>query len=314
MEKSLLEQALEYAEHGFYVFPCREKYYGKRFNKKTGNWDDLLAKRPFSELAPHGIKDATLNKKQIEIWWKRKPNAMIGCDLARSGLFVIDLDFHNDGVNGINYWHSLGISDDGCGQVMTPTGKGLHIYFLDPKNLGVTRSNEKVGLDFRGGLNPVDGKGKGYSILPNSFWEMEDGQIKYYRALNDLFSIKKELTIEIAEKLGIIRKEKKNRGSYVSNLSSNEELKKAVKIIWELPFDIINDYDSWLRVGMYLRKFGDEGKYLWFKWTDEKYLSVKPNSKRRDLEYKWISILNKRDEITIGTLYYYLKGENNWEK
>lgn len=314
MDKSLLEQALEYAEHGFFVFPCREKYYGKRLNKKTGEWKELLAKRPFGEITPNGVKDATTDKKQIEIWWKRKKNAMIGCDLARSGLFVVDLDSHNKNVNGIDYWHSLGISDDGCGKVMTPTGKGLHLYFLDPNNLGITRSNEKIGLDFRGGLNSIDGKGKGYSILPNSYWEMDDGQIKYYRALNDLFSIKKELTLDIAEKLGMIRKKKENRGIYISNLSPNDELKKAIKIIWKLPFDVIDDYDSWLRVGMYLRKFGDEGKQIWFKWTNEKYISVKPSSKRQDLEYKWNSILDKRDEITIATIYYYSKGTTSWEK
>ena len=303
---SLSEEAVNYANHGIYVFPCRSKYEGKRLNKKTGQWDDLLAKRPVGELVNHGVKDATLDLDLIKIWWKRRPDSAIGADLGRSGLFVVDLDSHKKGINGIENWHRLGISDDGCGKVLTPNGGGLHLYFRDPNKLGVNRSNEEKGIDFRGGVDK-NGKGLGYAILPNSVIESDDGVKRKYTMLESIFDIKKELTIDIAEKLGIIRKERPKRG-YSSTIPIDKEFGIAEKILWKLPFEVIDNYSDWLRIAMYLRKFGDAGRDLWFKWTEEKYLKVNPNSKRTNLEYKWESILEEKDNVTIGTLKYYLNG------
>lgn len=304
---TLLEEALNYAKNNIYVFPCREKYYGKRLNNKTGKWDELLAKRPNGELAHHGVKDATLDSDLIRYWWTKKPESAIGADLGRSGLFVVDLDGHSKTANGIENWHRLGISDEGCGKVLTPNGGGLHLYFLDKQNLGITRANELKGIDFRGGVD-LNGKGKGYSILPNSKILSDDGVWRTYKMLESIFEIKKELTIDIAEKLGMIRKEKVNRGTITLKMSQDDEFKLAQEILWKLPFEVIENYDSWLRVAMYLRKFGENGKLLWLKWTDELYLKVKPNSKRNNLDYKWESILEEKDNVTLGTLKYYLNG------
>ena len=301
MEKSLLEQALEYAEHGYWVFPCRERDYGKRLNNKTGKWDLLTPKKP---LTFHGFKDASIDEKQIRIWWKQHPQAAIGCACEKSKIFVVDLDTHNEGVNGLDAWHKTGISDEGCHKVMTPSGKGLHIYFYDPNGLGRTNSNEETGMDFRG-------RG-GYVILPNSEIQMPDGSKKRYVALSNMLEKPKELTQDIVEKLGLVRKQKQNRGNYVNNLTLDEELEKAKKVIWKMPFSVVANYDSWLHVGLYLRKFGDAGKQVWFSWSEEKYFSVKPNSKRNgDLEYKWQSIQNKVDDVTLGTLYYYLQAHTD---
>ena len=290
MEKSLLEQALKYAEFGFFIFPCRYKHAGKILSKK-GKWIELKPKQP---LIQKGVLSATKDLKQIEIWWKRWPNAMIGTNLGMSNRFVIDIDNHK--VNGLDNWHSLGISDEGCQHVMTPSG-GLHLYF---SGQGRASTNEKLGIDTRGGDT--------YTLLPNSFVEDLEGNRKFYVALDDMFIEPRELTNDVIEKLGLVRKPKQDRGSYVSNLTLDEELQKAKKVIWKMPFDVIDNYDSWLHVALYLRKFGDSGKQVWLQWTDEKYLSVNPNSKRAtDLEYKWDSIQDKKEDVTLGTLYYYLK-------
>lgn len=305
---TLMDEALNYAEHGIYVFPCRSKYEGKRLNNKTGKWDDLNAKLPVGELVNHGVKDATLDLDLIRIWWKRRPESAIGADLGRSGLFVVDLDSHKKGINGIEHWHRLGISDEGCGKVLTPNGGGLHIYFRDPNRLGVTRSNEEKGIDFRGGVDK-NGKGLGYSILPNSVIEADDGVKRKYTMLESIFDIKKELTLDIAEKLGIIRKERPKRQPY-KNLSENDEFKEAEKILFSLPFEVIDNYSDWLKCSLYLRKFGDAGKDLFIRWTEQKYLSVKPNSKRGNLDSKWETFLEEKEVITIGTLKYYLNRGN----
>ncbi len=118
----------------------------------------------------------------------------------------------------------------------------------------------------------------------------------------------KELTQDIVEKLGLVRKQKQNRGNYVNNLTLDEELIRAENILWKLPFSVIDNYSDWVICSMYLRKFGEDGKRLFIKWTTEKYLSIKPNSKRAsDLDKKWDSFLQEREKIEIGTLYFYLK-------
>lgn len=295
----MIDWALKYAEHGYYIFPCREKFYGKRLNNKTGRWDDLEMKRPFGELTPHGFKDATRDIDKIKYWWKRYPNALVGASCGDSKIFVVDLDRHNNGIDGIDAWFKLGINDDGCGKVVTPSGSGLHIYFDDPDNLGRNKTDENTGVDSRG-------RG-GYVILPPSEVQYEDGTKKKYSALTDMFKPKKVLTLEIAEKLGLIRKPKENRGKYTIQLSEDEEFKQAVNLIESFPYEVINNYEYWLRVGLYLRKFGDAGRDLWFKWSTEKYLSVNPHSKRNNLEYKWESILEKKEEMTIGTLLFLKK-------
>ena len=138
MEKTLMEQAINYVEHGFYIFPCREKYDGKVYNRRTGKWEDKNEKAPVGDLVFKGVKNASNDIDTIKMWWTKRPNAAIGCDLGRSGLFVVDLDNHKEGVNGIDNWHKLGINDSGCGHVITAS-KGLHIYFLDKNNYGKHR-------------------------------------------------------------------------------------------------------------------------------------------------------------------------------
>ncbi len=155
-----------------------------------------------------------------------------------------------------------------------------------------------------------NGKGNGYSILPNSKILADDGVWRTYKMLESIFDIQKELTHDIAEKLGIIRKERQKRQPY-KKTSQDDEFKEAEKILFSLPFEVIDDYSDWLKCSLYLRKFGDAGKDLFIRWTEEKYLSVKPNSKRGNLESKWETFLEEKEVITIGTLKYYLNRKNN---
>src|SRR5262245_41859001 len=75
-DNSTLEAALEYAEAGIPVFPC---------------------KRTKEPLTPNGFKDATTDKKQIREWWSKWPRAMIGVPTGpASGIDVLDLDVKPD--------------------------------------------------------------------------------------------------------------------------------------------------------------------------------------------------------------------------
>jgi len=111
----------------------------------------IFIKEPFSGVSPSILANqaesvpsslsVTRDLKQIGNWWKKWPNAMIGTNLGMSNRFVIDIDNHK--VNGLENWHSLGISDEGCQHVMTPSG-GLHLYF---SGQGRASTNEKLGID-----------------------------------------------------------------------------------------------------------------------------------------------------------------------
>jgi hypothetical protein len=57
--RPLVEAALGYAARGVPVFPCRAD-----------------TKRPHTA---HDFKDASTDTRQIEVWWQRWPDAMIGC-------------------------------------------------------------------------------------------------------------------------------------------------------------------------------------------------------------------------------------------
>ena len=74
MGNQFLDAAIEYASHGWAVFPLKSK--GK---------DPLTA---------HGVKDATTNFDQIEKWWTKHPtaNVAIACGQVSGGLLVVDLD------------------------------------------------------------------------------------------------------------------------------------------------------------------------------------------------------------------------------
>jgi Bifunctional DNA primase/polymerase, N-terminal len=85
--------ALTYAARGWPVFPC----YGLRGGHCTcgGRSDCKPGKHP---LTPHGFKDATMDRKQIERWWIDHPDANVAIATgAVSGLIVVDLDPRHGG-------------------------------------------------------------------------------------------------------------------------------------------------------------------------------------------------------------------------
>jgi hypothetical protein len=289
---TLMDEALNYGKHGFYIFPCRHKSAGTKYSKKESKWIELKVKQP---LVFKGIYDATIDLKQIEIWWRQYPLALIGCNVGMSNRFVVDVDNHD--VNGIENWHKLGISDVGCQKVLTPNG-GLHIYF---SGQGRTSTNKKLGIDTRGKNS--------YTILPNSVLIDDNGNEKRYIGLDDLTAFEPKLVSEeLFERLGLVRKINPNRGKYVSTLTVSEELDRARKVLYKLPSDYGLDYSRWISCGMALRKFGVDGMNVWIDWSIWSYEKAGKNPENRDnLEMKWSSFKDVENEITIATLYHSYK-------
>uniref|UniRef100_A0A6M3KTW3 Putative bifunctional DNA primase/polymerase n=2 Tax=viral metagenome TaxID=1070528 RepID=A0A6M3KTW3_9ZZZZ len=128
---TMLDAALVYADLGWHVFPCG-------FKKKT-------------PITQHGVKDATINKKQITEWWTENPDANIAvaCGVA-SGICVIDID-KNDKIDG---WQTVEklvqaghILPETIAQV-TPSG-GMHLIYQYDKGVKNENSKRFPGIDIR---------------------------------------------------------------------------------------------------------------------------------------------------------------------
>jgi len=161
----MLQEALEYARRGWYVFPCRERP-GRPYRKQ----DETIIPQEKTPYIAHGLNDATRDEDQIRQWWTTWKNALIGVNAGKSGLFVIDIDKKH--INGLDTYSKWDINDSAGLQSITPSG-GMHIIFTGS---GKSTTNGKTGIDTRG-----EG---GYFIAPPS--KIEEGEyIGEYKRFND---------------------------------------------------------------------------------------------------------------------------------
>ena len=147
---SMLEEALYYVNvKKWWVFPCREKP-GEPFQRN----DETITPQEKTPYIAKGLDNATLDEDQVVAWWNKWPNAMIGINAGKSGLFVIDIDRKH--VNGLDTFSEWNINDSAGLHSITPSG-GMHILFT---GTGKSSTNAKTGIDTRG-----EG---GYFIAPPS--------------------------------------------------------------------------------------------------------------------------------------------------
>ena len=115
--KELFEQALKYAEMGFYVVPLQN--YGKHMYRGTD------------------LKIPSKNPERIEYLWKKLPRANIGLptSLRHNGLIIIDIDIRNgvDGRESLKILEEQGIVLPKTSVVRTGTG-GYHFYYKNNTN------------------------------------------------------------------------------------------------------------------------------------------------------------------------------------
>lgn len=133
--------ALGYAARGWPVFPCRRD------------------KRP---LVRNGFRDATAELAQIEDWWRRWPQALVGGPTGkRSGLVVLDIDVKHPRAWGFDTLAELGLALLPDTPMAHTASGGLHVYFgCTEREIGnsVGKHGLGPGLDVRG-----EG---GYVIMP----------------------------------------------------------------------------------------------------------------------------------------------------
>lgn len=90
----------------------------------------------------HGEHDATDNLDTIKKWFNYNPNFNLAINLQASGLAVIDLDYHGNGINGVKNYSQY-LMDHGNTYMdslktyteLTPRG-GIHIFYNLNHDLG----------------------------------------------------------------------------------------------------------------------------------------------------------------------------------
>ena len=154
---TMLNAALNYAEHGLAVFPL-----------------EAQGKKPITK---HGLKDASTDPDKIREMFAAHPYSNIGmaCGSQSGGIIVVDIDVDEEkdknGNDSLKEWeHEHGALPD---TAMTLTGRGGNHYLY--RSAGDTKSRIacKEGIDIR-----ADG---GYIVLPPSIhpngaqyaWEYE---------------------------------------------------------------------------------------------------------------------------------------------
>ena len=140
---NMYSHAIEYAQWGFRVFPL-----------KPGDKTPMIN---------HWDKEATTDAATVKAWWQRWPDANIGIATGQGsgGLYVIDCDRHQDGVDGFLTFKNW---EKSHGQfpatwVAWTGSNGAHVFFKDTEK-HKNRAGLKAGVDFRG-----DG---GYIVAPPS--------------------------------------------------------------------------------------------------------------------------------------------------
>jgi len=154
-----LYAALQYAERGWPLFPCR--------------WKGERRKRPLTE---RGFHAATIDKVQIREWWRRWPRALIGIPTGRAiGAVVLDVDVKRPEANGFDTLDALGLAILPETPMAHTVSGGLHIYFAPPDHIeiGCTEGEKGRGigrgLDWRGagGYIIAPSPGSGYEWDPH---------------------------------------------------------------------------------------------------------------------------------------------------
>ena len=146
---SALPYAVRYARLGWHVLPLN---FLTDAGCSCGKPDcGSPGKHPFSRLAPHGLKDATIDPATIAGWFRQHPQLNLGIRTgAVSGIVVVDLDWDHEGIESFADLEKRYGNHPPTVAVMTGGG-GLHLYFRHPG--GEVRNSASTlgpGVDVRG--------------------------------------------------------------------------------------------------------------------------------------------------------------------
>lgn len=160
---SMLDEALQYAKHGWHVFPLHTpRPYGCSCRVSTC---ENIGKHPRTK---HGVSDATTDPERITTWWGMWPDANVGLACGPSGLVVIDVDPRHGGDESLADLKKKWGRETFLTVSSHTGGGGEHYFFAQPS--GVPISNVSSSPKFTGPLGPgIDVRAMGgYVVAPPS--------------------------------------------------------------------------------------------------------------------------------------------------
>lgn len=269
-KKSLLNSALEYAKHGFAVFPCVP-----------------FGKAPLGKLVPNGHLDATLNPKLVQHYWRMCPSANIGI-VPPESYAVIDVDPRDGGLITLK---SLGEHTGTLKAFSGGPDKGHHLWYRYaphtlPGSLG-------KGIQLKA-------NGHGYVIAPPSY-HPSGGRYSWEDSFDptQIQAWPKGLGGDLNAGHTIPEHVNAGQSHPTENTLSPSQLKW---VLAHIPAS--DDYNHWIKVGQALETdYEEPGFDLWVEWsrTSKKFKGV------NDCRRKWRSF--KGSGVTTGTLVYMAGGK-----
>ena len=285
-----LSYALKYAALGWFVLPvwnvdpngnCRCGRRGHADGHRPG-------KHPHGVLAPQGLNNATNDPEVIREWFTRDPEAGIGIQMSRSGLVALDVDPRNGGdstLEQLEAEHGVLYSD--C--QATTQGGGLHRLFRVAPGTSYSKTLG-AGIDLIHStyicVEPTRGESGVYRWVPGHN-PLQGAEPSAPPAL---------LQPDAASKYSLVER----GGVPVATAQTFEDLRSALEYI------SADDYDTWVKVGLALKPYGESGYAVWVDWsaTSKKFSAV-------DARKKWDRALNTPDTITYKTIFH-MAMENKW--
>lgn len=279
---STLDAALQYADRGWPVFPCKPD------------------KKPHTA---HGFKDASTDHATIMQWWRQWPEAQVAVACGPAGICVIDLDL-GKGKDGIAAFSRLKDENgpDWCEVVASTPRGGRHYVYLMPEH-PVSCSTDIIpgsGIDVR-----ADG---GYVVVPSPASPGREWSI------GNPFDTDLTQMPEWVESLArggrqptTARSDSLGGTSSVAMVLDAAQVAAIKRALAHIDSD---NRTTWLRVGMALKSTSarEQSYDLWEEWaaTSPRYSGFDLHKHRR----QWDSIREFRmdgSEVTIATLFHMAK-------
>ena len=248
-------------------------------------------------LTAHGFKDASLDLNQLSMWHDQHPGATWGTPTGEAtNLVVIDIDAktkkHNS--DGFATWEQL--REEHSDPIQTVTvktgGGGRQLYFSYPAGYVV-----KNGTNVLGPGIDVRGQG-GYVIIPPSITDNP-----YTFELSPADTEIQKLPDWIFEKIAEVPSAKK---APIDDPQDYKDFAAALTALNALSPDRVNNYQSWLNVGMSLYELGRPGLDLWDGWSKQAADKYKPG----ECAKKWNTFnkdLTNANQITLASLFHWAK-------
>lgn len=288
--------ALSLALRGIHVFPCTWEL---KPNSQTPSKKPLVPWRAQSTIDLRLIKD----------WWTKWPQAIVGIDCGKSGLFVIDCDRHPGEPDGVAAFKKLLIENNDA-EILnaTPVTKtqsgGYHVIFSMPpgEQLGNSTGNLPPGIDVRGNGGFIVAPG---STLPDerSWQPLEKARsLNSIDSVSELFAPPQWLIEKIKGSAAVVKKTTTTGSNQKITDDEEQERDYISRAIEAIPSD---NRDEWLSVGMALHDKGSPwARALWDAWSAK---SKKFDPKDQENTWRGFDKSTSSNKKTTASLVYLAK-------